>query len=232
MSACPPDPLIAAADLPKYGVPPAFLAGFAVVPIEIYISTSGVLGTMGFMWRERGGTNPDGTAAYSNEILSDAGASYTEPLDSVYAAVTFTAGSYIHTQTYSIDSSGTVTTSGSGPTITASRYDLPTNLCRAKTDEALTMMRPAVSPPLTAWGDAVRSHAASLVYAALKRARGATPPSGGQSGDDLVFDSERRAIAFFLSIGEGGKPDSLSDTSSTTGGTMIRPIRSRALRGW
>jgi hypothetical protein len=222
--ACPPDPLVSVAELPRYGVPAAFLAGFRVQALEVTITTAGVLGVMGFAWRNRGESD------YSGEILSAPGPSWVFGLDEAFAMLTFAPAVYVIGATYIIGADGTV--AGGAGELVASRYDLPANLCSAKTDEALTLMRSAVTPPLVSWGDAVRNHAAALVYAALKRARGATPATSGGDGDQNVFEAERRALAFFIGIGEGGKPDSIIDTSSSTSGPMFRSPVSRPLRGW
>lgn len=95
-----------------------------------------------------------------------------------------------------------------------------TTACVSVTGEALYLMRNAVRPPLTAWGAEVKTHAAAMVYAILKRGKGATPRGAGM-GDENIFLAEEAARAFFRGIGEGGKPDNMTDAAAASTGPIF-----------
>ena len=223
--ACPPDPLVSTAQLPQFGVPPDFLFQFRARAFQILIATGGALGTMTWQWRWTGDT------AWSSFIYATSTVSpWTWTIDEAFAALSFPAGTYTATHVYSVDEAGTVT--GVGPAISCTRYDLAANACSAATAEALTLMQNAVRQPLTAWGDDVRQHAASMAYAALKRSRGATPTGAGL-GDEIVFIAAQEARSFFGLNGKQGRPPSILDTSITTDGPMFAAYPVGDIpRGW
>lgn len=220
----PPDLLVTPAQLSRFNVPSAFLAQFAARPFTVQISSGGALGAMAFYWQF------PGDSSWSAPIVSAAGASWLYTLDDVFADLTFAARTYSVGETYNVDAGGTVT---GAVGLTAAMFDLRVNACSAATAEAMMLMRDAISPPLKAWGDDVTTHAASIAYAILKRGRGATPEHAGGEGDMNVFTAEGRALDFFKRIGKDGRPDTMTDTSTTVDGPMIAAYpTSDRLRGW
>jgi hypothetical protein len=219
----PPDYLVTPAQLPRYGVPSAFLAQFLPRPFEVLITTGGALGTMAFAWRFVG------DEAYSSPIASGAGSSWVYGIDDAFASLTFAAGSYTVDAVYTVDVAGTVSPA---TLITADVYDLRDTACSSVTTEAMYLMRDAIRPPLTSWGDDARTHAGAMVYAILKRSRGATPEGAG-AGDANIFLAEEMGRKFFREIGENGRPDSMTDTSTSSDGPLIPvyPVGD-SLRGW
>lgn len=219
----PPGYLVTPAQLSRYNVPSAFLAQFAPRPFSILISLGGTLGTMQFQWQY------PGDSAWSESFVSAAGATWPYTLDDTFSDLTFAARTYALNESYTIDAAGTVTGAAG---LTVVRFDLRTTACSAATAEAMTLMRDAIRPPLTTWGDDAVTHAASMAYALLKRGRGATP-NGAGDGDTNVFSAETVARAFFSDIGANGKPDSMIDTSPTTDGPLLAAYPSGDdLRGW
>lgn len=210
----PPDLLIKPSELSRFGVPSAFLAQFAARPILLTITTAGTLGTMQFVWQFVGDSQQ------SAPIVSSSGTTWVYTIDDNYVDVTFPSGTYLINATYSIDTNGNVTNTGGGPTVTAAFFDLRQNACSSVTTEAMYRMRDAIRPPLLTFGDDTRTHAAAWVFAKLKRAKGATPEGAG-TGDENVFTAEKLAIEFFDKIGEDGKPDSMTDTSTSDDGPLI-----------
>lgn len=220
------DPLVEPSELSRWGVPSAFLAQFEPRPIDVKISTGGALGAMAFAWKWAA----DGVDSYSDPIVSDAGASFAFTLEDAFAVLTFAAGTYTANTVYRVTRAGTVS-GGSG--LTVERLDVRALACGSVTAEAMTLMRDAVRPPLVSWSDDIRTHAAAMVYAILKRRVGATPAESGGAGDQNVFFAEEAARRFFSAIGKMGKPDGVVDASSTSDGPLIaRYPSSRSLRGW
>jgi hypothetical protein len=209
----PPDPLVQPAQLSRFGVPADFVGKFALRPFQVQILVGGALGTMQFVWRYAGDTDWSNTP-----IVSTGGTSWAYTLDDVFADLVFAAAAYVALTVYAVDASGAVT--GGAGELAATRFSLPVNACSAATMESLTLMRDAVTQPLLSWGDDVRTHAAAMVHAILKRGRGATPPGGGM-GDENIWIAETNARRFFLGIGERGKPDSITDSSPTLDGPMF-----------
>jgi hypothetical protein len=223
MPTCPPDNLVEPSVLTRFGVPGSFLAQFAPRSFQVVIEVSGTLGTMAISWRQ------SSTEVGSDPVISTTGATWTIAIDDFNADLTFAAGSYTATTVYTIDEAGNVT-GGSG--LTASRFDLRVNACSSVTTEALALMQDAVRQPLTAWGDDTRSHAAAMVYAWLKRSKGATAIGAGM-GDENVFLAEDIGRKFFIGIGQRGKPPSISDTSTSSDGPMFAAYpTSDEPRGW
>lgn len=222
----PTDPLVKATELSRYNVPSSFLAQFDPRPFAVLISTAGALGVMAFQWQWIGDTS------WSEPIVSDAGASFLYTLDDTFCDLTFATASYALNAEYTIDRNGVVT--GGAGEVTAARFDLRVNACSAATYEAMQLMRDAIRPPLTRWGDDATTHAAAIAYAILKRGRGSTPPGADGSGDTNVYSAEGRALEFFRDIGKNGKPDSMVDTSTTIDGPLIPvyPKSPTQRRGW
>lgn len=220
----PPGLLVEPGQLSRYNVPSSFLAQFEARPFLVQISTAGALGTMQFIWQY------PGDASWSAPVVSTAGATWAPTVEEAFCDLTFAAATYGLGDTYAIDAAGQVT--GPSGNLSAARFDLRLNACSAATLEALMLMRDAIRPPLTVWGDDATTHAAAMAYAILKRGRGATPDGAGD-GDAVVFSGEGRAIEYFKSIGEKGRPDSMTDTSPTVDGPLI-PVYpfGNTLRGW
>lgn len=222
--AIPPGLLVAPPQLSRYNVPSAFLTQFAPLPFNVLISQGGALGAMQFQWQYPGDT------AWSASIVSAAASPpWLFTLDDTFTDLTFAARTYVLNETYAIDASGNVTGAAG---LTAARFDLRSTACSAATAEAMTRMRDAIRPPLTSWGDDAVTHAAAMVYAILKRGRGATPTGAG-TGDANVFTAEDAARAFFDDIGANGRPDNMTDTSPTSDGPLMAAYPTGdCLRGW
>lgn len=219
----PPGFLVTPAQLSRYHVPSAFLAQFAPLPFSILISQGGVLGTMQFQWQY------PGDSAWSSPITSVAGTTWPYTLEDTFSDLTFAARTYVLNETYTVDPAGVVTGAAG---LTAARFDLRATACSAATAEAMTLMRDAIRPPLTTWGDDAVMHAAAMVYGILKRSRGATPQGAGE-GDANVFSAEEVARKFFSDIGANGRPDNMIDTSPTADGPLVPAYPSGdTLRGW
>lgn len=218
----PPGLLVTPAQLSRWGVPGAFLAQFEPRPIDVLVAVGGGLGTMAIQWRWSGDVN------FSASIVSDSGGSWSTTIEDAYCDLTF-SGSFTLNTLYTIDRNGVVA-GGSG--VTAARFDLRLNACSAVTREAMMLMRDAIRPPLTAWGDDATTHAAAWAYEVLKRGRGMAPIDAAP-GDEHVLTGGDHARTFFKHIGENGKPDSMTDTSTTVDGPLI-PIYpyGDTSRGW
>lgn len=225
------DPLVAPSELSQYGVPGGFLAQFIPRALEIQISAGGALGVMEFVYRLRGDDEFRPTP-----IVTSAAPPWSVTIDAesnTFATLTWASATYVLNSVYVVDEVGTVTqTAGSEGGLTAYRFDLRTTACSAVTAEAMLLMRNAVKPPLVSWGADVRSHAAAMVYAWLKRSRGLTANQAG-SGDENIFSAESLARAYFLGIGEGGKPDNMVDSSAQSDGPMFNAYPTgNTPRGW
>lgn len=222
--ACPPDPLVAPAELTRFNVPGEFLARFRRKPIEVTVIVAGALGSLAVQWRFLGDD------AWSATYYSSGGATWLLELDDAYATLTFAAATYSAATLYTVDANGNVT--GGAGELTATMLDLVAQACSTVSGEALTRMADSVKAPLLSWGDEIRQHAANMVYAALKRGKGATPKGVG-AGDDHVFLAEDSARRFFDLIGLKGRPDSLVDSSVSADGPMLAAYPwSRPPRGW
>lgn len=219
------EPLVPPAQLSRWGIPSAFLAQFEPRPIDVQIETAGALGTMSFVWRWAG------DEAWSPAIVSDDDAtSWVYELEDAFATLTFAAQSYVAATASRIDRNGLVT-GGSG--ITAARYDQRAQACSSVTAEVMMRVADAVFAPLVTWTDDWRTHSAQMVYAVLKRGKGATPGDAGGSGDANIFLAEDIARKFFDHIGKSGRPDGIVDTPVSTDGPLIPAMPSGdALRGW
>jgi hypothetical protein len=208
----PPDLLVTPAQLSRFNVPSAFLAQFEPRPIDVIVSTPGLLGAMAIEWRW------SGDASFSAPIFSDSGSSWAVTIEDAFVDLTFAGTSYYYAnKSYTVDRNGVVT---GGAELTAARFDRRLNACSSVTTEAMTLMRDAIRPPLVTWGDDARTHAAAWVYAVLKRGTGAAPVDVAV-GDEHVFKGEDLAIKFFTKIGEDGRPDSMTDTSPTVDGPLL-----------
>jgi hypothetical protein len=192
------------------------MAQFAHHPFEVQVSTGGTLGVMQFVWRYIGDAN------WSAPIVSSSTGPWLKTIDDVFADLTFAAATYVAGDTCRVDAAGVVTqevgTSLGG--MTAVIFDLPTNACSSVTTEAMFRMRNAIRPPLLTWGDDASMHAGQMVFAVLKRAKGATPTGAG-AGDDLLFKAEEIARKFFDDIGKNGRPDSMTDSSTSVDGPLV-----------
>jgi len=220
VASCPPDPLVAPTELSQWGVPAPFLSQFRLRPFEVQISRGGTLGAMAIRYRMTGEEewSPE-------EVMSESGSSWGVALDdafaqsapATFAVMTFPAGDYPEETSYVVGADGTVTLGDSaisGPT--ATRTYLPAQGCSAVTAEALQLMQNAIVPPLTAWPDSFKRHAAAMVHAFLKRSRGSTgrgSGSGADNGDDVLYAAEALARDFFIMVNENGKPPGTTDTS-------------------
>lgn len=223
----PPDLLVTPAQLSRYGVPGPFLAQFVPRAFVLTITAGGALGAMRVTW------SAVGDDAESAEIGSASGSSWALTIDELFADLEFEAGSYVEDSSYAVDENGVVIPSTGGlPTVTCERFDLRQSACSAVTTEAMYLMRDAIRPPLTSHGDDARTHAAAMVYAVLKRGRGAAPVDAAP-GDEHVFLAEDIGRKFFQNIGKNGKPDSMTDTSPSSDGPLIPayPV-SDTRRGW
>jgi len=224
-------PLLTRAELPRYGVDSAFLATFDVRPIQVGIDTAGALGTMAVKWRFLGDTG--WSAAVTSSSRAPWAWSPPGP-DRAFAAVTFAAGTYATTATYTIDEDGTVTRSGAGPdTVTAERWDTVDNTVASVTDRATSAMQPRYTLPLTAWGDGVKRAAADWIKYELKS------EVGMSAGDNNVGDANIRlryedALAYFRRLGAGPdkSPDITDSSSAGTGAGLMVAIASDDKAGW
>ena len=212
MPSVPPDLLINPSEVVRYGVPSAFAAQFAVRAIEVQILAGGNLGAMTFTWRKKGEQYWNATP-----ISTSAGMAWSYTIDAVFADLTWTDQVFVATTVYTIDEAGTVT---GGAGLAAVRWSKVQIACSATTAEIMQLWRDAVKPPVTSWSDAVRTHAAAMVHAWLKVSVGITAEKAGE-GDKLVFDRDALARAFFVDIGENGRPDDLIDSSPTADGPMF-----------
>ena len=210
------DPLVTRAELPRFGVPADFLGQFDVRPIQVAVETAGALGTAAFKWRALGETR------WSAVVTSSSRAPWAWSPAKAFAVVTFAAGTYATTATYTIDEAGTVTRSGTGPdTITATRYDQVDDAIAAATEQSLDLMQPRVRPPLTAWGSALKQAVADVVKYILKSAVGMA------AGDNAVGDANIRlryddAIAYLRRIGQGERlPPDIEDSSTSGRGAGL-----------
>lgn len=223
----PPGLLVTPALLSRYNVPSAFLAQFAARAFQLLISTGGPLGTMAFQWALAGDTN------YSAPILSSIFTPWLTTIDDLFVDLAFPPGTYVANTTYTIDAVGNVTLgAGAIAGVTAAIFDRRFTACSAVTTQAMQLMRDAIRPPLLSWGDDATTHAAAWAYEILKRGVGATPPKAG-TGEAIVLSGEEQAIKFFTAIGENGRPDSMTDSSTSTDGPLIPAYPSGDdLRGW
>jgi hypothetical protein len=90
----------------------------------------------------------------------------------------------------------------------------------AATNEALALMKDGVTPPLTAWGDDVKMHAAGLAYEHLKFAKGFTA-NGAGAGDENVVLRAQNARRYFADIGTSGlAPPGMTDSSPLEDGPI------------
>ncbi len=221
------DLLVTPAQLSRFNVPSAFLSQFSPRPIEVLISTAGALGVMAIEWRFLGDSE------WSAPVISAAGATWAVTIDDAFVDLAFEDGAYVVDTQYAIDTGGTVTPgSGAIANLSAAFFDLRQNSCTAVRDEAMTLCRDALRPPLVSWGDDVRTHAAAMAYAILKRGRGATAQSAGV-GDEHIFLAEDAGRKFFEKIGENGKPDTIVDSSATDDGPLFAAYPAGdTSRGW
>jgi hypothetical protein len=220
--ACPPDPIVEPAQLTRFNVPSDFVAQFRKRPFQVQIAVGGVLGAMAFAWRFVG------DEAWSATEYSSGGASWAVTVDDVCADLTFAAATYVADTVYTIDANGTVS---GGAGLTASLFDKLAKTCGSVTTEILMRVQDAATQPLQSWGDDWRQQAANMVYAALKRGKGASPKGLG-AGDDHIFLAEDAARRFFDKIGENGLPASVVDSSADTDGPMMRYPTSDEPRGF
>jgi hypothetical protein len=225
----PPDYLVEPTQLSRFGVPAAFLAQFDARPLVVQITTGGALGVMAFAWQFVG------DVVFSDPIASTSGSSFAATIDGAFIDLAFATGSYVGGTTYAIDTKGAVTPgAGAFAGLSATPYDMRRNACSSVTAEALMRMQNAVTSPLLSWGDDARTHAGAMVYAILKRSRGATPEGVGGDGDMNIFLAEKNARDYFDAIGRMGRPPSMTDSSATTDGPLLAayPTGSGTLRGW
>lgn len=224
---CPPDPLIAPAQLSRYNVPSDFLAQFLPRPFLLQIAAAGALGAMQFQWMY------PGDADWSVLIVSTAGASWTDSIDKTFTDLSFAAATYGQGDTYMVDALGSVIPQAGAQSglISATRYDQRAITCSAVTQEALTLMGNAVKQPLLTWGDDARMHAAAWVYEWLKYGKGLAPDLAAV-GDANIINGADRARKYFATIGEKGRPESMTDSSPSADGPMMRYPTSDKPRGW
>ncbi len=232
MPSAPTDNLCEPSELTRYGVPGSFVAQFPPRPMQVKIDTGGALGTMQFVYKLAAEDNYNNTPIASSTATTP----WTIELDeqvNLYASLSFAAATYVTNDVYFINEVGTVTqTTGTAGGLTATRYDLRTTACSSVTREALMLMQNAVTAPLTAWTDDARTHAAAMVYAILKRGRGFTAQPAGV-GDENILAAEAMARAYFINIGEKGKPAGWTDSSVTDDGPIFSSYPSgNTPRGW
>lgn len=219
----PPGLLVQPSQLSRYNVPSSFLEQFAPRLFNIMISTAGALGAMAFQWQYPGDTS------WSAPIFSDAGATWAFTLEDTFTDLTFATHAYVLNAVYAVDRNGVVT---GGAELTAVRFDLRQNACTSVTREAMMLMRDAIHPPLLTWDDDATTHAAAWVYEILKRGRGLAPADAAP-GDSNVLTAGDLARKYFALIGEKGKPDSMTDTSTTVDGPLFPVYPSGSdPRGW
>lgn len=218
--------LITPFELSLYGASSEFLEHFRPRPIEISISTAGVLGTMRFCWRFVG------EDTWSAPIPTDSDGEETDVAlpDPSWCCLLFSAGTYVVDDVYTIASSGLVTPAG---LVNASRFDLRDVQCEAVTSKSVTWMLPRCVPPIISVGSQIKEWMANMVIYSLRSRSGMTP-SGAGSGDDnvraLAESGEKNLKA--IGISEDRPPD-LVDSSSDAGGAGFNayPIGDD-LRGW
>lgn len=228
MPTSPPDPLVTVAELPRYGVPASFLEQFRPRTIEVKIETAGALGTMRIVWR------PKGTDDYTNDpIPSDPGATWEFTIEDAFASLTFAAGSYVDETVYTIAVDGTVTNgAGAIAGVTAERFDMRSIAVLAATSEAHKLMADGITPPLTAWGDDVKMHAAGIAYEHLKFGRGFTA-NGAGVGDENVVLRAQNGRRFFADIGASGlPPHGITDSAPSEDGPIMHYPTGDTLEGW
>lgn len=209
--AVPPGLIVLPTQLGRYNVPGDFLAQFALRTVTVQVIVGGTLGTMQVAWQYAG------DAVFSAPVVSVAGATWAYTIEDAFTDLIFAARTYVLGETYAVDPAGAVTGAAG---LTAARFSRVQNACSSVTAEAMTLMRDAIRPPLTSWGDDAVLHAAQMAYAVLKRGVGATP-SGAGAGDENVFLAEKIARDFFTDIGKNGRPDNMTDSSPTLDGPLL-----------
>lgn len=228
MPTSPTDPLVTVAELPRYGVPSAFVEQFRPRRIQVKIYTGGALGTMAYVWR------PVGEDDYTNtEVTSDPGSTWESTIEAAFCTLTFAAGTYVVNTTYTVAVDGTVTDGvGAISGVTATRFDLRSTAVSAATNEALALMRDGVTLPLTAWGDDVKMHCASLAHEHLKASKGFTANQAG-AGDENAIARALAARRYFADIGQSGIiPPGITDSATAADGPIFGTITSDDARGW
>ena len=224
----PHPPLITRAELPRYGVPSGFLAQFDVRPLQVSVDTAGALGVAAFKWRRLG------ESSWSQPVTSSPRGPWSWSPDRSFAVITFAAGAYVTTSTYTIDEDGTVTRSGAGvDTVTATRWDAVEVNIATVTDKATSKMQPRYTLPLREWGDAVKKSAAQWVKWLLKGDVGLAPAAIAAGDENIILDGQS-AMAYFDELGQGeGKSPEITDSSSTgRGAGLMVGIASDAKAGF
>jgi hypothetical protein len=209
-----PTPLVYLVDplteLEQFGLSYEFLDQFVPRPVEVEVIVGGALGVAQFAWRNQGA--PD----YGNPRQSQAAAPWQTRLSDVFADVTFTAGTYVANEVYTIDEIGNVTHTGTGPAITAARFDQRLAITKAVSLEALSRMAPNVTPPVYAVGDEIKLKVAAIVAYELKSTKGLAPlPT--EVGDNNLLVRAKEARDYLDAIGDSDQtPQGVVDSTPTT----------------
>jgi hypothetical protein len=224
----PQAPLIITADLPRYGASSDFLSQFNLRPLVVQIVAGGDLGAMTWQWQRQG------DSAWSELIYSEANAGQPwaySPADPAFATFTFAPGTYVADATYTVSSTGVVTTS-SFAGLTAARFDVREVACVEVTSLAVTWMQPRVVAPVISVGEQVKGWLADLVIYRLRSRQGMTPEGAG-GGDDNVRLRAKDAERNLKAIGASqDRPPDLVDSSAGSGaGFPVYPIGDD-LAGW
>jgi hypothetical protein len=222
-------PLITRAELLRYaGGEAGFLDQFDVRAIQVTADTGGALGTATFKWRFLG------DSTWSAVRASSSLAPWSWSPAGTFAVLSFAAGTYTTTATYTIDEEGTVTRSGAGPdTLTATRFDPVEDEIQAISNEATDAMQPRYTPPLLSWGESIKKNAALWVRWRLKDHVGLAP-SENNTGDANIIAMGQGAETFFRRQGAGQtKSAEVTDSSSAgTGAGLMVQIASDDKAGW
>lgn len=220
--------LVTRAELPRFGVASGFLSQFDVRPIQVTADTAGALGSAAFKWRFLGETS------WSPPVTSSTLAPWSwSPSDS-FSVLTFGAGTYATTAIYTVDESGAVTRSGSGPdTVTATRFDMVANAVSTATEQLVDLLQPRCTLPLLGWGAWLKQACADVAKYILKSAVGmsAGEASVGDANIRLRYDD---AIASAKRVGTGERkpPDIVDSSSGGKGAGLMVGIASNEKAGF
>jgi hypothetical protein len=224
-----PTPLVCLIDplteLEQYGLSYEFLQQFAPRPVEVQVTTGGVLGAMQIAWRFLGAVN------YGDPKKSTSGSTWAPRLSDVYADVTFPAGTYVQGAVYVIDEAGAVTTPGGSPAITAARFDLRKTITKSVSDEALARM--SVEPPVFAVGDDVKGAVGRIAAYELKSVLGLAP-TGAAIGDENLLVRATQARQYLDDIGARKitTPGLVDSSDEAAVGAGLFDAESDEPRGW
>lgn len=106
------------------------------------------------------------------------------------------------------------------------------NISQGVTDLCVAWMKPAVRPPLTAWGAGIKLLYCQVLALHLRSHKGMAP-RGSNVGDDNVRDMAEKAEAEFKAMGRAKElPEGVVDSSSSTSNGLLLQPSSEPSRGW